>query len=127
RKTFKVANTLQHTVKYQCYVSSAMCVERAITAFHTWEGELISENSVCFSLHLLWSRYDVLHLLNDGETRLLEIDWPNGAWTSPCLSRQLENTLAQANRMIQCRISAASADVQFCIQKGKKKENLGSD
>lgn len=44
---------------------------------------------------------NVLHLLNDVETGLCEMDWPNGAWTSPCLSRQLGNRLAQPQRTIQ--------------------------
>lgn len=45
--------------------------------------------------------FNALHLLNDVETGPCEIDWPNGAWTSPCLSRQLGNGLAPPQRTTQ--------------------------
>lgn len=50
------------------------------------------------SPHSFRQMCNVLHLLNDGEMGLCEMDWTNGAWTSLCLSGQLGTRLAQPQR-----------------------------
>ena len=53
------------------------------------------------TLHSYQQMCNVLHLLNDGKMGPCEMDWPNEAWTSPCLSRQLGSRLAQPQRTLQ--------------------------